>query len=168
MDAVLKRLSQLGLIRPSFGSQSISAGAEPQSLLLRLCNAAALEGSLSVALDVRPDELIGPLAIAINGMAAELRVIDVRDEPRSEMTIRLGALEKIWSVRSQEALVDHLNELFKLDLSTRAVAVLGEWENAMQLWALDKLVLTALLRENFFQPRNRKALFALVHAPTSS
>jgi len=100
MDAVLERLSQLGLIKTPFDPASISISAGPQGELLSLCSAAALEGGLSVALDVRPDELVGPLAMAIGGMAAELRVIDVRDRPQSEMTIRLGALEKTWKVGS--------------------------------------------------------------------
>jgi len=167
MDAVLERLSQLGLIKTPFDPASISISAGPQGELLSLCSAAALEGGLSVALDVRPDELVGPLAMAIGGMAAELRVIDVRDRPQSEMTIRLGALEKTWKVGSQEALVHHLNELFKLDPSAKAVAVLGECEEALQLWALDKRMLAELLREDFFRPRNRKPLFALAQSPTS-
>ena len=167
MDAVLERLSQLGLIKPQFDRTSLSVSADPQGELPKLCSASALEGGLSVALDVRPDELIGPLAMAIGGMAAELRVIDVRDRPQSEMTIRLEALEKTWKVGSQEALVQHLNELFKLDPSAKAVAVLGECEDALQLWALDKRMLAELLREDFFRPRNRKLLFSLAQSPTS-
>jgi hypothetical protein len=167
MDAVLERLSQLGLIKPAFDPASISISAGSKGELLKLCSVAALEGGLSVALDVRPDELIGPLAMAIGGMASELRVIDVRYRPQSEMTIRLGALEKTWSVGSQGSLVHHLNELFNLDPSAKAVAVLGECEDALQLWALDKSVLAELLREDFFQPRNRKLLFALAQSPTS-
>ena len=167
MDAVLERLSQLGLIKPQFDPASISISVGPEGELLNLCSASALQGGLSVALDVRPDELIGPLAVAIGGMAAELRVIDVRDRPQPEMTIRLEALEKTWKVGSQEALVQHLNELFKLDPSAKAVAVLGECEDALQLWALDKRMLAELLREDFFRPRNRKLLFSLAQSPTS-
>lgn len=166
MDALLPRLSKLGLLKPSFDQRSPSIGKAAQLDLLELCNAAALEGGLSVALDVRPDELIGPLAAAMDGAALELRVIDVRDKPRSEMTIRLGALEKTWRVGKLEALVHHLNDLFKADPSTRAVAILGQRDDALQLWALDKRLLSTLLREDFFDPLNRRELCALAQAPT--
>jgi hypothetical protein len=166
MDALLKRLSQLGLIKPSFDRGSTSMGKAAQFDLLELCDAAALEGGLSVALDVRPDELIGPLAAAMEGAALELRVIDVRDKPRSEMTIRLGALEKTWQVGNLGALVHHLNDLFKGDPQTRAVAILGERDDALQLWALDKRLLSKLLGEDFFGPLNRRELCALAQTPT--
>ncbi len=168
MDALLERLLKLRLIKPSFDVGAASSGEPAHGELLRMCGAAALEGGLSVALDVRADELIGPLASTMGGMAAELKVIDVRDEPRPELTVRLAGLQKTWSVPDLDALVRHLNTLFKTDPSTKAVAILGEWEDALQLWALDKRALSELLRESFFTPRNRGDLFTLAHAPTSS
>jgi hypothetical protein len=168
MDGVLERLLQLRLIKPSFDVEAASTGGPAQVELLKLCGAAALEGSLSVALDVRADELIGPLVSTMGGMAAELKVIEVRDEPRPELTVRLAGLQTTWSVPDLDALVGHLNTLFKADPSTKAVAILGEWDDALQLWALDKRALPELLQESFFLPRNREELFTLAHAPTSS
>ena len=46
-----------------------------------LCDAGVLEGGLSLALDLRPDELIGPLCERIGGTAQTLRVLDVREDP---------------------------------------------------------------------------------------
>jgi hypothetical protein len=158
-------LGRLGLIR-----QSADAASPPLAQLRSLpalCDAGALEGGLSVALDVRPDELIGPLASAIGGGGSELRVIEVRDEPRREMTVRLGSREKTWTVASLEALVHRLNELFQIDPAAKAVAILGECEGALQLWALDKRILPELLREDFFRPTNRKELARVAQVRTS-
>ena len=40
----------------------------------------------------------------------------------------------------------------------RVIAVLGEWNDALQLLCVDKRALPKLLREGFFAPRNRDAL----------
>jgi hypothetical protein len=164
MATPLQRLAQLGLLKASFdrGSLTLAPGRE----LLQLCNAMALEGGLSVSSDVRPDELIGPLAMALGGKARELRVIEARDHPRQEMTVRLGEVERTWVVQDLEALVHHLNDLFKSDPSSRALAILGELEDQLQLWALDKRVLASLLGEELFRPRNRKDVAALAQKPT--
>ena len=167
MATLLQRLSQLGLLKGSLDPGSLPATRSPERELLQLCNRMALEGGLSVSADVRPDELIGPLAMAMGGKARELRVIDVRDQPRREMTIRLGELEQTWIVPNLEALVDRLNDLFKSDPSSRAVAILGVMEDQLQLWALDKRLIAELLGEAFFRPRNRKELLALAQMPTS-
>jgi len=166
MATPLQRLSQLGLLKASLDRGSLRATQTPGCELLQLCNAMVLEGGLSVSSDVRPDELIGPLAMALGGRARELRVIEVRDHPRQEMTVRLGEVERTWAVQDLEALVHHLNDLFKSDPSSRALAILGELEDQLQLWALDKRVLASLLGEEFFRPRNRKDVFALAQTPT--
>ncbi len=166
MATPLQRLSQLGLLKASLDRGSLRATQTPGCELLQLCNAMVLEGGLSVSSDVRPDELIGPLAMALGGRARELRVIEVRDHPRQEMTVRLGEVERTWAVQDLEALVHHLNDLFKSDPSSRALAILGELEDQLQLWALDKRVLASLLGEEFFRPRNRKDISALAQKPT--
>src|SRR5262249_14675943 len=90
-----------------------------------------------------------------------------RDEPRPEITVRLRSLERKWTVASLDALVTHLNELFHADPAAKAIAILGEYEDALQLWAVDKALLGELLGEDFFRPRNRKQLTKLAHTPTS-
>ena len=161
VDALEEKLSRLGLIRTTENREPKSRASSEQRSLLALCNAGILEGSLSVALDVRPDELIGPLAIAIGNAGLELKVIDTRDEPRPEITVRLRSFEKTWAVANLEALVTHLNELFQAEPAAKAVAILGEYEDALQLWAVDKALLAELLRDDSFKPRNRKQLTRL-------
>jgi len=167
VDALVEKLSRLGLIRTAEKREPKSLASSERRSLAALCNAGVLEGGLSVALDVRPDELIGPLAIAIGNAGLELKVIDTRDEPRPEITVRLRSLEKTWTVPNLEALVTHLNELFEAELATKAVAVLGEHQDALQLWAVDKALLAELLRDDFFKPRNRKQLTRLAQTRTS-
>ena len=53
-----------------------------------------------------------------------------------------------------EGLVHNLNDLLKDDAGARAVAVLGEWQDALQLWCVDKRLLPKLWRERFFDPKN--------------
>jgi hypothetical protein len=167
VDALVEKLSRLGLIRTAEERQPKSLASAERRSLAALCNAGVLEGGLSVALDVRPDELIGPLAIAIGNAGLELKVIDTRDEPRPEITVRLRSLEKTWTVVNLEALVTHLNELFQAEPAAKAVAILGEHEDALQLWAVDKALLGELLGNDFFRPRNRKQLTRLAQAHTS-
>lgn len=167
MATPLQRLSQLGLLKASFDRGSLAETLTPDRELLELCNAMALEGGLSVSLDVRPDELIGPLAMAMGGRARELKVIEVRDQPRREMTVRLGEWERTWVVQDLEALVRHLNHLFKSDPSSKALAVLGELEDQLQLWVLDKRLIASLRGEEFFRARNFKDILALAQTPTS-
>jgi len=167
MATPLQRLSQLGLLKASFDRGSLAETLTPRRELLELCNAMALEGGLSVSLDVRPDELIGPLAMTMGGRARELKVIEVRDQPRREMTVRLGESERTWVVQDLEALVRHLNHLFKSDPSSKALAVLGELEDQLQLWVLDKRLIASLRGEEFFRARNLKDILVLAQTPTS-
>jgi hypothetical protein len=132
--------------------------------LIQLCERGALEGGLSIALDVRPDEAIGALCAAIGGSARRLRVVDVRERPVSELRVRLGELEEGWEVEDLQALVHNLNDLFRADPRARAVAVLGEWEDALQLWCVPKNKLGALLRADYFAPRNRDQLASIARS----
>lgn len=137
--------------------------APPRHLvLLRLCEEGALDGGLSVALDVRPDELMGPLCAAVGGGAKKIKVLDVRERPVFELRIGYGDLEEPWEVEDLYALVQNLNDLLKDDPRARAVAILGEWEDALQLWCVRKDALPKLLRADYFAPRNRHQLASIV------
>jgi hypothetical protein len=111
-----------------------------------------------VALGVRPDELVGPLTLAMGGAARRLKVVDVRERPALELHIQAGELSERWEVEDVPALVHNLNSLYQPEPQVRAVAVLGEWEDALQLWCLDKQVLPRLWRLPFFAPLNRADL----------
>lgn len=130
--------------------------------LTALCDAGVLEGGLSIALDLRPDELIGPLCERIGGAARVLKVLDVRDDPEVALVVDAGRGEEVWEVRDARDLVERCNEEFRQDPEARAVAVLGEWEDSLQLWCIPRPALSSLLRAPFFQAENRARLSALV------
>ncbi|HVP62460.1 MAG TPA: hypothetical protein VMT11_18010 [Myxococcaceae bacterium] len=132
--------------------------------LTALCDAGVLEGGLSIALDLRPDELIGPLCERIGGGARVLKVLDVREDPEVALIVDAGRGEESWDVRDARDLVERCNDEFRDDGEARAVAVLGEWEDSLQLWCIPKRALSALLRAPFFQAENRARLSALVPA----
>ena len=127
-----------------------------------LCDAGVLEGGLSVALDLRPDELIGPLCERIGGTAQALRVLDVREDPEVALVVNAGRGEEAWAVRDARDLVERCNDEFGDDPQALAVAVLGEWEDMLQLWFVPKRALSSLLRTPFFQAENRSRLSRLV------
>ncbi|HYO73556.1 MAG TPA: hypothetical protein VEU33_46570, partial [Archangium sp.] len=133
--------------------------AEPPHVsLLRLCDAGLLEGGLTVAFGVRPDELVGPLTLAMGGAARRFKLVDVRERPVLELHILAGEVSERWEVEDLWALVHNLNDLYRDTQDVRAIAVLGEWNDALQLLCVDKRALPRLLRERFFAPQNRDAL----------
>lgn len=139
-------------------SELLPRGEPPHVSLLRLCDAGLLQGGLSVALGVRPDELMGPLTLAMGGSARNLKVVDVRERPVLELHVQAGAVTERWEVENLSALVHNLNDLYRDAPDVRAVAELGEWEDALQLWCIDKRILPRLLRQPFFSPWNARAL----------
>ena len=139
-------------------AELLPRGDPPHVSLLRLCDAGLLEGGLTVSFGVRPDELIGPLTAAMGGAARNLKVEDVRERPVLELHVRAGDVAERWEVEDLSALVHNLNSLYRDDAGVRAVAELGEWKDALQLWCVDKRVLSRLLRQSFFAPRNVRAL----------
>jgi hypothetical protein len=149
-------LERLGLLAEGAhlppGAQSLPA----------LCDQGLLEGGLSIALDLRPDELVGPLCERIGGSARNLKVLDVRDEPQVSLVLDAGNGEEVWEVREARDLIERCNDEFRLDPLARAIAVLGEWEDMLQLWCIPKSVLSSLLRTPFFQAENRPRLSSLV------
>jgi len=148
-------LQHLGLL-------NADAHVPPGQQLPALCDAGVLDGGLTVALDLRPDELIGPLCERIGGSARRLKVLDVREDPEIALIVDAGNGEEGWEIREPRDLVERCNEEFREDIEARAVAVLGEWEDSLQLWCIPKRALSSLLRAPFFQAENRARLSGLV------
>ncbi len=142
-------------------AQVLVPGEPPHVALLRLCDAGLLHGGLSVALGVRPDELVGPLALAMGGPARHFKVVDVRERPTLELHVLVGERTERWEVEDLAALVHNLNDLYRESEQVRAVAVLGEWADALQLLCVDKRALPRLLRQSFFAPVNAPQLGGL-------
>lgn len=166
METVRARLARMHLLKPSFEQEATldedRDAAVPSAAegLLRLCAAGALEGGLSIAAGVRPDELIGPLTAGIGGSARRLKILEVRDSP-AIITVQLGSERHELEVDSLRALARRFNDLLAKDDSACAIAVLGEHQDALQLWCVDKRSLAHLLREPFFRPENRRDLSRL-------
>ncbi len=139
-------------------AELVRKGEPPHVSLLRLCDAGLLEGGLAVAYGVRPDELVGSLTNAMGGAARRFKVVDVRERPVMELHVLAGDVSERWEVEDLSALVHNLNSLYRDAPDVRAVAELGEWEDALQLWCVDKRTLPRLLRQPFFSPRNPRAL----------
>jgi hypothetical protein len=139
-------------------AEAVRRGEPPHVSLLRLCDAGLLEGGLAVASGVRPDELVGPLTTAMGGPARRFKVVDVRERPVLELHVLAGDVSERWEVEDLSALVHNLNSLYRDAPDVRAVAELGEWEDALQLWCVDKRALPRLLRQPFFAPRNVRSL----------
>ena len=158
----LTKLQQLNLVRAIEPGLKALITRDEGTLLLRLCAAEALVGAISVDADVRPDELLGPLVSLIEGSARELRVLDSLDSVVPELIITYRGRIWEWKVSALSDLVNELNRLFQTDPRARAVAVLGEWDEMLQLWCVPKEALSLLPREKFFQPQNRTELATLL------
>ncbi|AKQ69671.1 hypothetical protein A176_006583 [Myxococcus hansupus] len=139
-------------------AELLPRGEPPHVSLLRLCDAGLLDGGLSVGYGVRADELVGPLTNAMGGAARRFKVVDVRERPVLELHVMAGDVTERWEVEDLSALVHNLNSLYRDAPDVRAVAELGEWEDALQLWCVDKRALPKLARQSFFAPRNARAL----------
>ena len=159
MASLLDSLERSRLLKDREAAREVLNPEEPPHVsLLRLCDAGLLAGGLTVSFGVRPDELVGPLTSAMGGAARRFKVVDVRERPVLELHILAGEVSERWEVEDLWALVHNLNSLYREALDVRAVAVLGEWNDALQLLCVDKRALSRLLHERFFAPRNRDAL----------
>lgn len=159
MASLLDSLERSRLLKDREAAREAFNPVEPPHVsLLRLCDAGLLAGGLSVALGVRPDELVGPLTMAMGGAARRLKVVDVRERPYLELHVLAGETSERWEVEDLAALVHNLNDLYREAPDVRAIVVLGEWNDALQLLCVEKRTLPRLLRERFFEPRNRDAL----------
>jgi hypothetical protein len=159
MASLLDSLDRSRLLKDREAAREVFDPAEPPHVsLMRLCDAGLLEGGLSVALGVRPDELVGPLTLAMGGAARRFKLVDVRERPVLELHVLAGDVSERWEVEDLWALVHNLNDLYREAQDVRAIAVLGEWNDALQLLCVEKRSVPKLLREPFFAPRNRDAL----------
>lgn len=151
-------------------------GKGRQSTLLKLCHASRLVGGLSVAWRVTPDEAIGALTHAMGGRAAKLRVLDVRGASPMQLEVRFELPPDVlredegprvgtekWDVADVPGLVHNLNDLYRDEPAVKLVVVLGEWEDMVQLWALPRPALRALLEDGLLdEARNAATLRALL------
>jgi hypothetical protein len=143
--SLVERLAVLGLIARTEGEP-----ADQRSLAM-LCATGALEGGVSVALDVRPDELVGPICLRLGGAALGLRVLDVCDRP-PEIRVRVDGAELTWKVPGVLALAAELNRCYRRSADVRALVWLGEWDGARQLWCIPRAALPSLLRQRILRP----------------
>lgn len=147
------RLKALGMLK---GRPTKKARA-----LVALCHAGKLRGGLSVALDVTPDEAFSPLIHAME--LAGLRLLDVRTAPqgatRLDVKLHEGTVEK-WEVVGVPGLVHNLNDLCRLQPEALPCAVLGEWDDMLQLWCAPREVLLTGLHERWLDARNATVLSA--------
>lgn len=141
-------------------------GSRPVRSLLRACHAGRLRGGLSVSLGATPDEVVGPLCHAVGGAARALKVLDVRGTRPLELEVQWGEVHERWEVEDVAGLCHNLNDLFRREPSTAAIAVLGEWEDMLQLWCVPRAVLPRLVRARVLEEaRNAATLHHLVEAP---
>lgn len=122
-------------------------------------------GGLSIALDVKIDEALGPLLEAVGGPAPRIRVLDVRGRV---FTVKLGKVEHHWEVDGLESLVDTLNRAFAAEAEVNALVLLGEWEDMIQVWAVPKPAVRTLLGQEWFKPSNPPGLKAALGPGRSS
>ncbi|RKH37004.1 hypothetical protein [Corallococcus sicarius] len=163
MASLLDALDRERLLKdPAAAAGLVPPGEPPHVSLLRLCEAGVLAGGLTVGYGVRPDELLGPLTAAMGGAARRLKIVDVRERPVLELHVAAGELTEKWEVEDVPALVHNLNDLYRDAADVRAVAVLGEWEDSLQLLCVERRALGRLLRQPFFAPVNARALADLV------
>lgn len=113
--------------------------------LVRLCHAGRLKGGLSISLQATPDEAVGPLLHALGGSAATLKLLDVHTGAPPVLEVAWREVHEEWECEGVEALVHNLNDLFRAEEDVGVVAVLGEWEDMLQLWCLSKGHARALL-----------------------
>lgn len=111
-----------------------------------------------MAMDLAPDELIGPLCQAVGGAAKKLKVLDSRGKEPFVLELSFGGPSERWELFDSRELIDRLNARFEQEPAVKACAVLGEWEDMLQLWCVPKKKLSGLLAESFFVPENRRRL----------
>ena len=139
------------------------SGRGKQTDLLRLCHAGRLVGGLSMSLRATPDEVVGPLTHALGGEAKQFRVLDVRSGPPLELEMQAGALHEKWEVRDVAALIHNINDLYKDAPEVKVAAVLGEWDDMLEVWCVEKSVLPTLLRGRWLDAAfNAQTLWRLV------
>ena len=145
MSQMTQHLTTLGLLRKE---------QPPDEPLRTLCHHGFLTGGLSIALDVKTDEALGPL---LDEMGAN-RMVRVLDIQGLVFSVKLGAQEHEWEIDGLESLIDTLNRAFAPHPEVKALVLLGEWEDMLQVWALPKQVVASLWNEDWFKPSNPPGL----------
>jgi len=102
-------------------------------------------GGLSLSLRATPDEVVGSLTHLMGGAANKLKVLDVRSGPPLVLEVAFREVHEKWEVDGVEGLIHNLGDLFVDELDVKALVVLGEWEDMLQVWALRPEVLEVLL-----------------------
>ncbi len=143
-----ERLEQLQLLQKE---------RPPSEPLRTLCHHGFLRGGLSIALDVKIDEALGPLLEAIGGPARTIRVLDIQGQVFS---VKIGTVQHEWEIDGLESLIDTLNRAFARSPEVNALVFLGEWEDMLQVWAIPKPIVATLLTEEWFVPSNVPGLRA--------
>lgn len=108
-----------------------------------------------MARDLEVEELFGPLTLAMGGHLAKLKLSDVRAGPLRELQVG----DQLWEVPSLRALIGRLNEEAASDPTAKCCALLGEWEEMLQLWVVPRKVLRLLVKRPDFQPENEVVSF---------
>ena len=127
----------------------------PDEPLRTLCHHGYLVGGLSIALDVKIDEALGPLLALMGGPARTMKVLDIQGRVFS---VKLGAVQHEWDLDGLESLIDTLNRAFAGWADVSALVLLGEWEDMLQVWALPRPTVTALRVHDWFRPVNEPGL----------
>lgn len=126
------------MLSTTLKSLGLLTGRGVAKSLVRLCHAGRLVGGLSVSLQATPDELLGPLLHALGGAAAKLKLLDVRTTTPPVLEVQWREVHEKWECDGLEALVHNLNDLFRAEPDVKLVAVLGDWEDMLQLWCVTK------------------------------
>src|SRR6218665_72431 len=159
MASLLDSLDRFRLLKDHEAAREVFRPEEPPHVsLLRLADAGLLSGGLTVSFGVRADELVGPLTLAMGGAARRLKLVAARDQPPPHFHILAGDVSERWEVEDLASFAHNLNDLYRTASDVRAIAVLGEWNDALQLLCVEKASPPRLLRERFFLPQNRDAM----------
>jgi hypothetical protein len=94
----------------------------------------------------------------MGGAARGFKLVDVRERNTLELHVLVGDSTERWEVEDLGALVHNLNDLYREAPDVRAVAILGEWSDALQLLCINKRSLPRLLPQPFFMPVNTRYL----------
>ena len=111
-----------------------------------------------MALAALPDEVVGALTHAMGGAAKSLKVLDARNTRPMELVIVSGVTKESWELDDVAALAHNLNSLFAKDEAVGKLLVLGEFHDALQLWAVPHHPLLALLESGLVSAQNAHML----------
>ena len=152
----MNRLDQLAAL------QLLQKERAPDEPLRTLCHHGYLVGGMSIALDVKIDEALGPLLEVMGGPARTMKVLDIQGRVFS---VRVGAQQHEWELDGLESLIDTLNRAFAPSREVKALVLLGEWEDMLQVWALPKPVAGRLRAYEWFRPSNGPGLAVALGEP---